>query len=252
MSSKKNNIVAVIPARYSSSRFPGKPLAVINGKSMIRTVYDNIIDTDMLDGVFVATDDEKIAEECRKYCLKFVMTGENHRSGTDRIYQAIDRLGISPEIILNVQGDEPLLKSGLISELLSNFIKSGCDVGTVIKRISDKEELFSDSVVKVTTDKFGKALYFSRSIIPYIRDVNSSEWLNDQIFYKHIGIYAYTYDALKKFVELPPSALELAENLEQLRLLESGAEYYCYETDEILAGVDYPEDIKKIEKLLNN
>lgn len=248
----KNKIVAVIPARYSSSRFPGKPLALINGKSMIRTVYDNIKKSDSLDNVFVATDDERIEQECIKNRLNYVITDVNLKSGTDRIAQAVEKLGIDPDIIINVQGDEPLINPKIITNLIKNLKESECDVGTVITKITDKNELFSDSVVKVVTNENNIALYFSRSTIPYLRDIDNYHWHEKYNFYKHIGIYAYTKNALKRFVELSPSSLEMAENLEQLRLLQDGAEYYCYETDAMLAGVDYPEDIKKIEKILND
>lgn len=243
-------IIAVIPARYESSRFPGKPLALINNRSMIRTVYENITDSKFLDDIIIATDDARIESECKKHNMQYVMTEPELPSGTDRIYQAVERSGINADIIVNVQGDEPLLKSGLIDDLIEKFIKTDADVGTSIKKIDSYDELFNPSVVKVVIDNNNYALYFSRSTIPFLRDIDKNNWLEHQVFYKHIGIYAYRYDALKKFVSLEQSTLEKTEKLEQLRLMQNGLKYFCCLTEDKLIGVDHPEDIAEVEKIL--
>jgi 3-deoxy-manno-octulosonate cytidylyltransferase (CMP-KDO synthetase) len=251
LNSKNNsNVIAIIPARHASSRFPGKPLAMINGKTMLRTVYDNIAESKIISKVLIATDDDRIAQECIKYDMNYVMTPSDLQSGTDRIYEAVKRADLKPDFILNIQGDEPLLTHYLADDLTENFILSNADVGTVIKKIQSNEELFSDANVKVVLDNNNFAMYFSRSVIPYLRDLPKSEWLNNHKFYKHIGVYIYTYESLSKFAMLTPSVLEKSENLEQLRLLQNGFTYYCLETNASLFGVDFPDDIIIVENII--
>lgn len=243
--------VAVIPSRYASKRLPGKPLAKINGKPMIEYVYQNVSKSKLISDVIVATDNEKIAEVVNSINGKSVITDLNLQSGTDRIWEAVQKLNINADIILNIQGDEPLIHAELVDNLILEFQKNNADVGTVIKKITDKDEITNTSVVKVIKDKNNYALYFSRNVIPFLRDVSKEKLIEHHNFFKHIGIYAYTYDSLKRFVSLEQSSLEKAESLEQLRLLYDGAKYYCYETEHTLIGVDEQDDIIKVEDFIN-
>lgn len=235
-------IVAVIPARYQSSRFPGKPLAMVAGRPMIQRVYEQVRQVIDIDEVIVATDDERIYNTVRQFNGKVVMTGECS-CGTERVHEAIkDKIC---NIVINVQGDEPLIKPKMIEELVSVFANNDVVMATLCKEIVDENEVNNPNIVKVIRDKNDDALYFSRYPIPFNRDGR-----NDIKYYKHIGIYGYTKDFLKEYVSMEKSSLEIAENLEQLRVLENGYKIKIKETIYDSIGVDRQEDIIKIEEAL--
>jgi 3-deoxy-manno-octulosonate cytidylyltransferase (CMP-KDO synthetase) len=244
----KKRTIGIIPARYASTRLPGKPLVDIKGKSLIQRVYEAVSQSQALDRIIIATDDERIAEECKTFNAEFVMTPSELPSGTDRVKFAYDELNENAEIIVNIQGDEPLLFGEIIDKMLAGFAERNADVATLIKKINSYDDLDDPSVVKVALGTNNLAAYFSRTAIPYLRDIEKNQRLEAYDYFKHIGIYAYKLEALEKFFKLPVSKLESAEKLEQLRLLESGALYYCAETDAELIGVDTPEDVIKVAK----
>ena len=234
-------VVAVIPARYESSRFPGKPLARILGKPMIQWVYERVSLTEEINTIFVATDDQRIADCVTSFGGKAIMTGECN-SGTDRVYEAVK--GQDCDIVVNVQGDEPTIKYQEICELLSAFNDESVYMATLKKRIDIKSEIDNSNVVKVVTDLNGNALYFSRNRIPFNRSGEPTD------YYRHVGMYAYRMDFLKKFVELEESKNEKTEKLEQLRALDNGYKIRVLETQFENYGVDVPEDIENAERLL--
>ncbi len=244
-------IIGIIPARYASSRFPGKPLAEINGKSMVMRVYEQAMKANCFSDIVVATDDERIYKHVIKHEGKAVMTSEKHPSGTDRVFEAAmhiigDKVDLKNYIAINIQGDEPYIDPSAIETLASCFKNPEINIATLIKKISSHEELFNPNVVKVVPGKSGQAVYFSRSALPYIRGKNTSDWLSAFSFFKHIGIYAYRVDILKKLSELKPSGLEKAESLEQLRWIENGYKIHTEETDYESVSVDTPEDLLKL------
>lgn len=234
------NIVAVIPARYHSSRFEGKPLAIIAGKTMIQRVYEQVEQADGIDEVIVATDDERIYNAVLEFNGKVIMTGECS-CGTERVYAAIKNSFC--DIVINVQGDEPLIKPEMINELIAVFEDDSVEMATLCKEIMETEDINNPNIVKVVRDKVDNALYFSRYPIPFSRDKR-----NDVRYFKHIGIYGYKRDFLKGYIQTEKTPLEMAENLEQLRVLESGHKIRVKETIYDSIGVDTSEDILKIEK----
>lgn len=242
--------VGIIPSRYNSSRLPGKPLVLLKGKSMVQRVWENSKLAKSLKEVYIATDDEKIKVHCESFGAKVVMTPPELTSGTERIFYAYKELDLSEDVIINIQGDEPLLSGEDIDKLFNKFVISLSDVGTLVQKIDNIREVLNPNIVKVTLRTDNVALYFSRSPIPYIRDINLEKWQENHTFWKHIGIYAYKSFALQKFCELPQSTLELAENLEQLRLLENGFKFQCIQTNSKLISIDRPEDVKEVEKYL--
>ena len=252
LGNKQQSIIAIIPARWSSSRFPGKPLVDLCGKPLIQWVWEAACRSNVLDRILIATDDDRIAECAFDFGAEYAMTPSDLPSGTDRIIYALDELNETADIVLNIQGDEPLLNGKIIDSLLNAFILSDADVGTLVKRINTESELFDKSVVKVVFKSDNTALYFSRNVIPYIRDVNKDELLEKFQFWKHIGIYAYKTSSLRQFQSLSVSSLENAEKLEQLRLIESGAKFLCVETDAELYGVDTPEDLEIVKKIIQH
>lgn len=235
--------ICVIPARYGSSRFPGKVLADLLGKPVIQHVYEKAAGS-KADAVLIAADDERVIEAVKKFGGKAVMTSPSHNSGTDRIYEAV--AGLDYEIIINVQGDEPLLPSKVIDELI-DLMKSHPEYEMATVAVPAKREEVADpNRVKVVFNASGKALYFSRSVIPYLRDGGEEAGV-----YRHWGIYAYRKDVLSRFVRLPGSSLENCEKLEQLRALENGIGIHVMVVDELESlGVDTPEDLKLVEKTL--
>lgn len=237
-------IIAVIPARYESSRFPGKPLAMINGKTMVSRVYERVEAVDQIAKVMVATDDERIRKEVERFGGCAVMTGECS-CGTERVYEAIKKEKC--DIVLNVQGDEPLIKAEMIRDLTDAFLDENVVMATLRRRITDENEIQDPNIVKVVVNNAGNAIYFSRYPIPYNRDN-----IKNVNYYKHIGIYGYTKDFLEKYVAFPGTALERSENLEQLRVLEHGYPIRVVETKYDSTGVDIPEHIGLIEELLTN
>ncbi|MGC3791366.1 3-deoxy-manno-octulosonate cytidylyltransferase [Priestia aryabhattai] len=235
-------VIAVLPARYGSSRFPGKPLALINNKPMIQHVYQRVKKVSNLDKVVVATDSKKIYDTVLSFGGEVVMTKDTHESGSDRMAE-VSKL-IDGDIFLNVQGDEPLIDERLIAEIVEQSKQYNNYVITAKKAIESEEDIENPNVVKVITNQNKEAIYFSRSPIPYNRsDKNIT-------YYKHLGIYCYPKHILQEFVNLPKSQYEEVEMLEQLRLLENGYEMKVLETTYDSIGVDTPEDIKKIENLL--
>lgn len=234
--------IAIIPSRYGSSRFPGKPLAGIAGKPMIQWVYENVSAAEGLDAVYVATDDERIFNCVQSFGGRALMTSVKHTCGTDRLAECADFLELADEdIVLNIQGDEPLIQPQMIRDLCDIFEDKSVDMGTLSKRIELEEELDDPSVVKVVSDVKGDALYFSRYCIPYERDGRKTA------HYKHIGVYGYKVSFLKKLSAMPKTELELSESLEQLRAMESGYRIRVKETIFDSIGVDTPEHIKMVE-----
>lgn len=236
-------ILGIIPARYGSTRFEGKPLALINGKMMIQRVYEQSCKADRLSEVVVATDDERIYNAVLGFGGKAVMTSTNHKSGTDRCREVVDKVGAGFEAVINIQGDEPYINPLQINQIAELISDKDTPIASLCKPVHDAEELASPNAVKVVFDKNGKALYFSRFAIPYLR--NKVE----RTFYKHIGIYAYKTLTLREISALPQSGLELAESLEQLRWLENGYTVRMGVTEFESFSVDVPEDITKIESV---
>lgn len=244
------SIIGIIPARYASTRFPGKPLAFINGKSIIQRVFEQCKSTDVLDKVVVATDDQRIWDHVFDFGGEAVMTDTGHQNGTSRCAEAIMQIeketGSSFEVVINIQGDEPFIQPEQIQKVAAIFNNQDARIGTLAKIITTDEELFNPNVVKLVTAKNNKALYFSRNPIPFVRDVNESNWLSHAGFYKHIGIYGYTKDSLIEIAKLEPTALEVAEKLEQLRWMENGYQISVEYTDYDSIGIDTPEDLLKL------
>ena len=240
-------ILAIIPARFSSTRFPGKPLVAINGKSMIQRVYEQVLKCKGLAKIVVATDDVRIAEEVTKFGGEFIMTADTHVSGTDRCAEVAGKMP-DFDIIINIQGDEPFIDPIQIELVASCFKDASTRLATLVKRVSSNEELFNVNTPKVVLNHRGEALYFSRETIPFIRNVKKENWLASQTFYKHIGIYGYQRETLLAITKLKPSPLELAESLEQLRWLENGFTIQTKETTIESIAIDNPEDLERIPK----
>jgi 3-deoxy-manno-octulosonate cytidylyltransferase (CMP-KDO synthetase) len=247
------NFIGIIPARFASTRFPGKPLIDIGGKSMIRRVYEQA--SKALKWVYVATDDEKIAGHVESFDGKVVMTSKDHKSGTDRCSEAIKIISeiegnINFDVVVNIQGDEPFIKPEQLRLVMSCFEDSAVNIATLAKPIEDSNEIFNPNVVKVIRDKELFAIYFSRSPLPYVRNEIQENWHNNFQFLKHIGIYAYKTTVLKQLTAMAPSSLELAESLEQNRWIENGYSIYVETTKFDTIAIDSPEDLKKIEHLI--
>lgn len=244
--------IAIIPARYASTRFPGKPLVDMAGKPMIQRVYEQV--KQAVDEVWVATDSRYIFEAVELFGGKAVMTSEDHRSGTDRINEAYQKVGEGFDIVINVQGDEPFIQPEQIRALMDCFDSEDVELATLVKAFRKEDGfdvLFNANSPKVVINSKDEAIYFSRSIVPYVRDVHHSEWLDKHTFYKHIGMYAYRADVLKEITELPQSPLEKAESLEQLRWIENGYKIKVGYTSVETIGIDTPEDMKKALAALN-
>lgn len=239
--------LGIIPARYASTRFPGKPLVDIGGKLMIQRVYEQV--APCLDEVWVATDDERILKAVEGFGGKAVMTSNQHRSGTDRCLEASLKIGGDYDVIINIQGDEPFIQAEQIEALKTCFQKSETTLATLVKPFTTKDgidALLNPNSPKVVLNIKGEALYFSRSVVPYLRGSPPNDWLEKGRFYKHIGIYAYRRETLAEIAVLPPSPLELAESLEQLRWLENGYRIQTAVTDIENLAVDTPEDLERI------
>jgi len=243
-------VIAVIPARWASKRFPGKVLADINGKSMIRRVYEQINKSDIPEQVIVATDDERIREHVEQFGGRVVITGPHHRNGTERCNEAAKKIHeeMPVDLVINVQGDEPFLDPAMITQLVSCFHDAKTNIATLIKKIQTSDDLYDPSVVKVVTDQSGKALYFSRAAVPWLRNIDQKEWLQKHCFYKHIGIYAYRSSVLNMISTLKATPLELSESLEQLRWLENGFPVMTKITEYESIGIDTPDDLLKVSK----
>jgi 3-deoxy-manno-octulosonate cytidylyltransferase (CMP-KDO synthetase) len=241
--------IIIIPARYASTRFPGKPLALINGKPMIQHVFERCCE--VCNQVAVATDDERIAKTVVDFGGECVMTSSNHQSGTDRCAEAAAILSekYAFDIVVNVQGDEPFISSKQINEIIGCYENPGTEIATLITPIHSSETLFNPNKVKVVRSASGKALYFSRSPIPYLRDFPHEEWLDHAEYYLHIGMYAFRKETLKTVTLLAPSSLEKSEKLEQLRWLENGFHITTEITLHENIGIDTPEDLEKVLRL---
>jgi 3-deoxy-manno-octulosonate cytidylyltransferase (CMP-KDO synthetase) len=240
-------IVAFIPARYQSTRFPGKPLATIWDRPMIQHVYERAVSCTELSEVYVATDDERIAECVRGFHGKVVMTRTDHRSGTDRISEAVEKMKLEPkDIVVNIQGDQPLFQSSIVAQLVKPLVEDdSIPMATLMCKITEESDLHNPNHVKVVTDQEGFAIYFSRYPIPFIRDAGTA-----QIHYKHLGFYSFRKHFLKRFTDLPEGRLEIAERLEQLRALEHGFRIKVCETGFDSVEVDVPEDVRKVEAMI--
>jgi len=240
--------IGVIPARWGSTRFEGKILALLNGRPMIEHVWQQVKKTKVLEDVVIACDDERILKAAKDFGAKAVMTAKDHESGTDRIAEAVASIVV--DVVVNIQGDEPLIDPGVIDALAEALLKDPkLSIATVIKRIANKEDLENPNVVKALIDQDKNALYFSRSPIPYNRD---GQPFSEKIYYKHLGLYAYRKDFLMGFKALPFSRLEASEKLEQLRVLDAGYKIKTIETDHETISVDTPEDLKRVALLMNN
>ena len=246
--------IGIIPARYASTRFPGKPLADMNGKPMIQRVYEQV--KDVLDSVCVATDDIRIENTVKAFGGQVVMTSDQHRSGTDRCYEAYQKIGEGYDVIVNIQGDEPFIHPEQIQTIKTCFADANTQIATLVKPFRSDDDfestLFNPNSPKVVLNKNNEAMYFSRSIIPSLRGKKYTEWLPSHTFYKHIGLYAYRAQVLKEITQLPQSALELAESLEQLRWLENGYKIKVGITEQETIGIDTPEDMEKALAFLAN
>ncbi|MCC8152831.1 MAG: 3-deoxy-manno-octulosonate cytidylyltransferase [Tannerellaceae bacterium] len=239
--------IGIIPARYASTRFPGKPLADMDGKPMIQRVYEQV--KDVLDKVIVATDDVRIEKAVLHFGGNVVMTSADHKSGTDRCYEAFTKAGEGFDVVINIQGDEPFIRKEQIEALKACFRSPEIDIATLVKpfKATDdfEKDLFNPNSPKVVLNKNREALYFSRSVIPYVRGENHLEWLKKHTFYKHIGLYGYRANVLAEITQLPQSSLELVESLEQLRWLENGYRIKAGITEQETIGIDTPEDMEK-------
>jgi len=237
--------IGIIPARYHSTRFEGKVLKDLLGKSLIQHVWDNAKRASTLEDLIVATDDERIESEVLRFGGKVILTAKEHKSGTDRLGEVVNPIDV--KVVVNIQADEPLLHPSMIDDMVRSLLENkDIDMATLMKRITDPKELANPNVVKVVTDKNGYALYFSRSMIPYPRIKKNAN------FYKHIGLYAFTKDFLFTFTNLPPSTLENIEGLEQLRILENGYKIKVIETQFDTIGIDTPEDLEIAEEILKS
>ncbi len=247
-------VLGVIPARYASTRFPGKPLVDIQGKSMIQRVYEQAMKAKSLSKVIVATDDERIFNHVKSFKGEVMMTSDSHQSGTDRCAEVINQLSSEGfDAVVNIQGDEPFINPSQIDSVVEVLKKEQFMIATLVKRIlvtanemQQEGAINNPNIVKAVFSSEGKALYFSRSPIPYLRDTPTDEWLSKGEFYKHIGLYAYKSAVLKEIALLPPSRLEQLESLEQLRWLENGYAIGIAETDLETIGIDTPEDLLKV------
>lgn len=245
-------VIGIIPSRYASTRFPGKPLALLGGKPVVQWVYEKA--ASVLDEAYVATDDERIARCVESFGGKAVMTGVC-KSGTDRCYQAFTKLKEACDVIVNIQGDEPFIHPSQLKAVKSCFLDGKTQIATLVQPFVASDGLAAlenPNSPKVVVDKDSFALYFSRSVIPYLRGVDKDQWLGKHTFYKHIGLYAYRPQVLKTITSLPQSSLELAESLEQLRWLENGYKIKVAVTREGTIGIDTPADLQRAEAYLKN
>lgn len=241
--------IGIIPARYASTRFPGKPLAVLGGRPVIQHVYEKV--SSALGEAWVATDDERIMRAVESFGGRAVMTRSDHRSGTDRIYEAATAIGTTADVIINVQGDEPFVHASQLDTVCRLFDDGQTQIATLGKRFETMEQVENPNSPKIVTDVNGYALYFSRSAIPFVRGKEREEWLKSFPFLKHIGLYAYRREVLAEITRLPQSPLELAESLEQLRWLQNGYRIKVGLTDVETIGIDTPEDLERAEIFLS-
>ncbi len=244
--------IGIIPARYASTRFPAKPLAMLGGKPVIQRVYEQV--AGVLDDVCVATDDERIEKAVEAFGGKVVMTSVNHKSGTDRCYEAYCKVGQGYDVVVNIQGDEPFIQRSQLEAVKACFDDEATQIATLVKPFRPEDgfdALENVNSPKVVVNRQMQALYFSRSIIPFQRSRDRKEWLANHVYYKHIGLYAYRASVLKEITALPQSPLELAESLEQLRWLENGYTVKVGISEVETIGIDTPQDLERAEAFLN-
>lgn len=242
--------VGIIPARYASTRFPGKPLAVLAGKPVIERVYEQV--SAVLDDVWVATDDERIATAVRNFGGRVVMTRADHQSGTDRVEEAVEKIGGGFDVVVNIQGDEPFIQQSQIETVCRSFDDSDTQIATLGKPFESMEAVMNPNSPKIVVDNRGFALYFSRSVIPFVRNAEREEWFGHYPYLKHLGLYAYRREVLRDITRLPQSSLELAESLEQLRWLQNGYRVKVGLTQVETVGIDTPDDLKRAEEFLKS
>ena len=238
-------ILGIIPARYGSSRFPGKPLTDINGKPMIQRVYEGAKKAASLSSLVIATDDQRIVDVVDSFGGRVILTASTHLTGTDRCHEALEKCAKQYDVVINIQGDEPFIHASHINQVASCFEQESTQISTLIKPITSEKELFDPNKPKVLIDQHEKAIYFSRAAIPFLRGVEQEKWAQCHQFYKHIGIYGYRSNILREITALPQSELEKAENLEQLRWLENGYLIQTATTKVEAHSVDTPEDLEK-------
>jgi 3-deoxy-manno-octulosonate cytidylyltransferase (CMP-KDO synthetase) len=243
-------IIVIIPARFSSSRFPGKPLVDIGGKPMIQRVYEQAQKAKGITKIIVATDDARIEKVVKKFGGNVVMTSPGHESGTDRCAEVIKYTNEEFDIVINVQGDEPFIHPEQIEQVAKTLAQHNTEIASLVRVAKHNEDVFDPSKVKVTLDYTKKALYFSRSPIPYNRQANEKNWIDHTDYYLHVGIYGYRADVLREISALPPGKLEMCESLEQLRWLENGYAIHMDITTHESYGIDTKEDLEKIKHLL--
>lgn len=240
--------IGIIPARYASTRFPGKPLALLGGKPVIQHVYEKV--AAVLEAAYVATDDERIYDVVKSFGGQVVMTRTDHKSGTDRIEEAIEKIGGEWDVVVNVQGDEPFVAKSQLDTICHCFDDPTTQIATLGKPFESMEAVQNPNSPKIVVDNMGFAMYFSRSVIPYVRGKEKSSWLTHYPFLKHLGIYAYHKDVLRQVTQLPQSSLEIAESLEQLRWLQNGFKIKVGTTDVETVGIDTPQDLERAEEFL--
>lgn len=246
----KMKFIAIIPARYASTRFPAKPLAMLDGKMVIQRVYEQV--TKVLPEAWVATDDERIFNAVEGFGGKAVMTKTSHKSGTDRIEEAAEKIATDADVIINIQGDEPFIQPSQIETICRQFDNPATQIATLGKPFASMQEVLNPNSPKIVMDVNGFAMYFSRSVIPFVRGKQEQEWIKSFPFVKHLGIYAYRRQVLKEITQLPQSPLEIAESLEQLRWLQNGYRIRVGITDVETVGIDTPDDLKRAEEFLKN
>lgn len=240
--------IAIIPARYASTRFPGKPLAMLGGKLIIQRVYEQA--SKVLDEVYVATDYERIQKAVESFGGKAVMTSSNHKSGTDRLEEAATKIGTDADVIINIQGDEPFIQKSQLETVKALFDDPQTQIATLGKPFESMEAVENPNSPKIVCDVNGYAMYFSRSVIPYVRGKEKEEWLKAFPYLKHIGLYAYRREVLHEITQLAQSPLEIAESLEQLRWLQNGYRIKVGLTNVETVGIDTPEDLQRAEEYL--
>ena len=243
--------IGIIPARYASTRFPAKPLAMLGGKMVIQRVFEQV--SGVLDEVYVATDDERIEAAVKSFGGNVVMTSTSHKSGTDRCYEAYTKVGAGYDVVVNIQGDEPFIQRSQLESIKNCFSDESTQIATLVKPYTESdgiEALENVNSPKVVVDNRMNAIYFSRSVIPFLRGVDKADWLKRQTYYKHIGLYSYRAEVLKEITRLPQSALEMTESLEQLRWIENGYKIKVGISDVETIGIDTPEDLERAEEFL--
>lgn len=246
---EKNDFIGIIPARYASTRFPGKPLAILGGKTVIERVYTQV--ASVLDEVCVATDDQRIMDAVKAFGGRAVMTRTDHKSGTDRIEEAYNKIGKDIPVVINIQGDEPFIRPEQIKAVMECFDDPSTEIATLGKPFESMDAVRNVNSPKIVVDNHNYAMYFSRSIIPFVRGVDENDWLRHYPFLKHLGLYAYRAEVLKRITALPQSSLEKAESLEQLRWLQNGFRIKVAITNAETVGIDTPDDLKRAEEILS-